>query len=74
MSGLLWLGQFLMRQDRFNARMKAIKSCLDREVDENRRARLEHALRRVKSEEVTRRIAEAMTTPGFINGKRSDHN
>jgi predicted DNA-binding protein YlxM (UPF0122 family) len=70
--GLLWLGQLAIWKNPFLTRKRAIENCLKRTSDEQKRARLEHALRRVKTEESRQELVDAMT--GELNGRRTNYN
>ena len=52
--------------DHFTTRTKAIRACINRTSDPTRRASLEHALRRVKSEAINKNIARILL--GTSNG------
>jgi hypothetical protein len=58
----------------FRTRKNAISKCLEEATDATRRATLEHALRRVQSEENTQKLVDALTQPGMINGRRTNYN
>jgi hypothetical protein len=74
LGGLLWLGRAAIWKNPFWTRQRAIENCLKRTDDETRRASLEHALRRVRSEENTQKLVDALTTPGTIHGRRTNFN
>jgi hypothetical protein len=62
------------RKFNFVTRATAIINCIKRTKDPTRKACLEHALYRVKSEAYTKAIATLLATPGTINGRRTDFN
>ena len=61
------------RQFNFVTRATAIINCIKRTKDPTRKACLEHALHRVKSEAYIKAMAITLATPGTING-RTDFN
>jgi hypothetical protein len=62
------------KPDRFVTRCIAIINCIKRTKDPTRKACLEHALYRVKSEAYINAMATILATPGTINGRRTDFN
>jgi hypothetical protein len=61
---LFGLGEYVQPRrkvrNHFTTRTNAIQACIDRTSDPTRRASLEHALRRVKSEAIIKDIALAL--------------
>jgi predicted DNA-binding protein YlxM (UPF0122 family) len=62
-----------LKRDRFRTRKQAIQNCLDRTDDPDKRARYEHALVRVQSEQTMSNIKDALTS-GWIDDRRSNYN
>jgi hypothetical protein len=57
----------------FWVRKRALENCLKRTSDKQKRARFEHALERVRSEESRQQLVDAMM-PGELNGRRTNYN